>query len=108
MEEKMATNYQKGASIEYKIIEMLEKVGYRAERTAGSHGVFDVIAVNALGTRHIQSKRTERASNAYDAEIEQIKDAEIGRNATGELWVWFAAPSSKDSRWICQKVIKTA
>lgn len=100
----MATNYEKGRDIEYKIIEMLEKVGYTAIRTAGSHGAFDVIAWNHLGTRFIQSKRTETPNAKYDEDIEKIELTPLPPNSQGELWVWLA--KGRTGEWICQKVIK--
>jgi len=39
----MTTNYQKGRAFEYKIKKILENRGFIVFRTAGSHGLFDLI-----------------------------------------------------------------
>jgi len=42
-------NYQKGRRKEYKVCNIMKKLGYQiAQRTAGSHSPFDIIAVNWL------------------------------------------------------------
>lgn len=41
----MSTNYQRGAKRERDALEYLRGLGYYAERTAGSHGVADIIAL---------------------------------------------------------------
>lgn len=37
-------NYQAGRRVEYEVIKIMEAKGYKAFRTAGSHGEFDVVA----------------------------------------------------------------
>ncbi len=97
----MATNYERGRDTEYKCIETLEKAGYIAVRTAGSHGAFDVVAVNALGFRLIQCKREQGEPGSYDIDREKIQQLQLPRNATGELWVW------RDRQgWVLQEVVK--
>ena len=39
------SNYRKGRSYEYRIKKKLEKEGWMCLRTAGSHGLFDLIAI---------------------------------------------------------------
>jgi len=56
------TRYQKGADFERRVVKYLEEIGYYAMRSAGSHGMFDVIAIpkrhSAPGvTLLIQAKR---------------------------------------------------
>ena len=42
-------NYEKGRRKEYKICNIMKKLGYQiAQRTAGSHSPFDIIAINWL------------------------------------------------------------
>ena len=45
------TNYQRGRSAEYKAVKELQAAGYIATRSAGSHGLWDVMAVNKNGVR---------------------------------------------------------
>ena len=94
-------NYERGRSTEYKAIEQLEKVGYVATRTAGSHGTFDVIAYNALGTRFIQCKREEEKAGSYGVDIEKIQNETLPPFSTGEFWVW-----RDKTGWIKQDVVK--
>lgn len=39
------TNYSRGRAFEYEVMQMFEKAGYITFRTAGSHGIADVIAI---------------------------------------------------------------
>lgn len=52
----MPSNYDRGRRHENKAVQDLRKSGYAAERNAGSHGPWDVTAVNRLGVRLIQVK----------------------------------------------------
>ncbi len=36
-------NYNRGRNYEYEIVNLFKEAGYDAQRTAGSHGVFDII-----------------------------------------------------------------
>jgi len=49
MRKTKITNYIRGRNFEYRVKKLLEKKGYIVFRTAGSHGLFDLIAV-----RHIK------------------------------------------------------
>jgi hypothetical protein len=102
----LTTNYKRGAAIEYKAIEQLERVGYQADRTAGSHGEFDVIARFHTHARYIQTKLTLDPKTKYDVDIEKIEQAVLPPNSTGELWVWYSDKNPKNSGWIVQKIIK--
>ena len=54
--------YRRGARMEYKAIEDLRSEGFDAQRVAGSHGPFDIIAWNASTVRLIQVKYTSDPS----------------------------------------------
>jgi len=95
------TNYKRGVEIERKAIEQLEQVGYIAMRTAGSHGHFDVIAVNQNGVRFIQCKREKEKLGNWDLLIEQLREIKVPMNATKELWVWVDREG-----WKLQEVVK--
>lgn len=68
----MATkSYEKGRNYEYYLMNKLEKAGFFVVRSAGSHGVFDLIAVDFNGTVYgIQVKK-----NGYlqKSDIEMMK-----------------------------------
>ena len=38
-------NYKRGRAFEYRVMAMCEKAGYTTFRTAGSHGIADIIAI---------------------------------------------------------------
>jgi Holliday junction resolvase-like predicted endonuclease len=52
----MPTNYDRGRRHEDRAAQHLRENGYVAQRIAGSHGPFDVVAINASGVRLIQIK----------------------------------------------------
>ena len=95
------TNYKRGVEIERRCMEQLEKVGYTAMRTAGSHGTFDVIAFNKLGVRFIQLKRCKGTLKSFKNEKEEIYNTQLPLNATGEIWVWV-----DNKGWLVQEVVK--
>lgn len=49
--------YVRGRTAEYKTIAWLKKQGYVAQRSAGSHGLWDVLAYDAKGWIVVQSKQ---------------------------------------------------
>jgi Holliday junction resolvase len=49
-------NYRRGADFERKVVDLFRSVGYSASRTGGSHGIYDVIAVNRERVCIIQCK----------------------------------------------------
>ena len=97
-------NYKRGVAKERKAIEQLESVGYEAMRTAGSHGIFDVIATGPC-VRMIQIKRIEKGNNwasEYKREVEKIRQLNKPTGSvTYEYWVW------EDYKgWIRQEIVK--
>lgn len=61
----MNRNYQKGRRFEYEICKEYTEADYTAMRTAGSHGVADVIAVSLTGVvDFVQCKVTESEAQA--------------------------------------------
>lgn len=58
--------YVKGRKKEYKIVKHYRDLGYIAHRTAGSHGPFDVIAIN----------KTEKLIKFVQAKTGNISDSE--------------------------------
>jgi len=62
-------NYQKGARREYQVIKILLEEGYNgvscveAQRTAGSHGVFDVVAIMETGAVYLIQVKSDTADD---------------------------------------------
>lgn len=61
----------------------LEDFGYYVVRSAGSHGVFDLVAVNRYEFRLIQIKAEGAASKADEQKLAEIK---VPYCAFKELW----------------------
>ena len=81
-------NYQRGVRYERKTQKILNMP---AIRTAGSHGVFDVIGYSANVVRFIQCKATKNKKInvlLYKKEIEQIANEDTPINTTKELWIF--------------------
>lgn len=66
----MVTNYVLGREREYRSKMYLEKAGYQAFRTAGSHGAFDIIGVSPTGFVLVQCKLNCKPT---PAEMEAIR-----------------------------------
>ncbi len=76
---------RKGSRNEHRTIRLLEQMGYRCTRAAGSLGEFDVVAIGRNDMRLVQVK-----SNAWPgpAERETIELVPAPQNAIKELWRW--------------------
>lgn len=72
------TNYERGREREYRSMRYLEASGYRAFRTAGSHGEFDIIGVSPTGFVLVQCKLNCRPT---PAEMETIREFPVPPNA---------------------------
>ena len=68
-------NYMSGRRFEYQTMKILEKNGYTALRTAGSHGFADVIAFNEEHVRFIQCKCIKNAEKQRKTIITQFRDS---------------------------------
>jgi len=77
----------KGTRSEKKAIKLLEATGWYCVRSAGSFGLFDIIAIHPRipYVRCIQVKTNKKASKG---EIELIKEFPLPRNFVKELWVF--------------------
>mgnify|MGYP001559066270 CR=1 FL=1 len=78
----MQTNYQKGRSGEYYIINILEQRGYICIRSAGSHSPIDILAAKGatLEKNHrlaIQAKKSEKARMTTDEEQKLMEWASL-------------------------------
>ena len=77
----------KGSRLERKTVKLLEALGYRCIRAAGSLGPFDLVAVNSQGCRFIQVK-----ANTWPgpAERESLREAAraLPPGSLVECWRW--------------------
>jgi hypothetical protein len=64
---------------------LLETAGYDCIRAAGSHGVFDIVALSASSIVLVQVKTNHRPS---PAEIECIRDFPAPDNAHKQVHIW--------------------
>jgi hypothetical protein len=78
---------RKGNRLEQKTIAKLSAAGYLCIRSAGSLGLFDVVAINPLGIRCIQVKANDWPR---PEEREGLRMAAMGLppNAQIECWRW--------------------
>ncbi len=98
------TNYRRGVATEYKCIEVLEAAGYVAQRSAGSHGPWDVCAVGGCGVRLIQLKRVKQGGSwkgDYDLAVEQMRGLPDLPGVSREVWVW-----EDRVGWVKQEVVE--
>lgn len=66
----MTTRYQKGRSYEYYIKYNLERAGFYVIRSAGSHGPFDLIALDKNGNVYgIQVKKNKYINRQLRSEM---------------------------------------
>ena len=79
------TNYAKGVRNERKTIDLLDSCGYTCTRAAGSHGLWDVIAIHPSHVRLIQVK-----SNGWPGavEMEQMEAFGVPLFISREVWRW--------------------
>jgi hypothetical protein len=85
-ERKRVNAKRKGTRNEHKAIRALEDAGYHCTRSAGSLGLFDIIALGRQGIRLVQVKTNEDA-RPHEREQIQMFDA-IPPGATKEVWIY--------------------
>jgi Holliday junction resolvase-like predicted endonuclease len=85
----LATKYSKGRAIEQRVMTFLKMSGFSAMRSAGSKGVFDIIAYNKEMVRFIQIKSgASPRKSMYKADIESIMSTEVPPVLSSrELWI---------------------
>lgn len=88
------TNYDRGRETEYKIVKELEKAGYvNVGRSAGSHGIFDVVGYSENEVICIQAKRSKRPIsfiNEYKEDLKTIIEMlpEFSHDVVIQSWIW--------------------
>jgi hypothetical protein len=79
----MRTNYERGRALEYSVLTGLRSMGYIAVRNAGSHGAWDITAVNGKRVLLVQVK----AHGKVDAEARRVVSAVPGPPCViREIW----------------------
>ena len=90
----MNRNYRAGRAKEYAAVTTLERRGWYAQRTAGSHGLFDIAALHPNGgALFVQIKRGRKPSVTQDenlAVFAALKNPHVIR----ELW-WYPKGQSR-------------
>jgi len=81
--------YTRGYRLEREVRNILKKEGYTVIRSAGSKGLWDLVAYNAQEFRLIQIKK----GRVPVREREIIKAEKTPSNTSKEIWV------AKDSKW---------
>lgn len=88
---RTALKMQARLRFENKLMEFLTNRGYTCIRSAGSRGIADVIAINAIHVRAIQLKTTKRSTadnlGVYKAAVLSLRQLPSPPNLTRELWV---------------------
>ena len=81
-------NYKAGYRAERKAFETLKGYGFTVFRTAGSHGLFDLIGVNEKTVIFVQVKTTPFGKIAPMERIKkEIEDFAVPEGVRKELWV---------------------
>lgn len=65
------TQYQRGVRFEYKVKQAYEARGCYVVRSAGSHGLFDLIAIDEHGVEGVQCKY---GADITDSEFMQLRE----------------------------------
>lgn len=85
----MTTNYARGARVEGRVVEILKSLGFEARRVAGSHGVYDVVAVSASHFVLVQCKSTEAKNpSGYEDALRRLAALPAPSNTVKMLAIW--------------------
>jgi len=80
--------YKKGSKREYQTRNKLRKQGYNVLRAAGSHGVFDIVAINSESVRLIQVKNCKKRLYIDKGAERSIENFNCPDNCSKEIWVY--------------------
>jgi Holliday junction resolvase len=87
----MNPRYSKGARIERKAIEKLQRCSNLVIRSAGSHSPFDVIAIDGNEVRLIQLKACKKFyPNILDSAVKEVRQGlkfKLPENCKAEVWI---------------------
>jgi Holliday junction resolvase len=79
---------RKGGRQERKARKVLESAGYLVTKAGGSLGLFDLVAENRQGVRHIQVKSNRLPSPVEREDMLSVKN-QLPENSTIEIWVYY-------------------
>jgi Holliday junction resolvase len=79
---------RKGSRQERKARKVLEAAGYLVTKAGGSLGLFDLVAENRRGVRHIQVKSNRLPCPAERKNMLSVKNR-LPENSTIEIWVFY-------------------
>lgn len=82
------SKYRRGATTEYRIMKQLEEEGYTCTRSSGSHGMWDIVAINSKEVKLIQAKRVKKGKYYKDESLDPFIALEVPVGISKELWVW--------------------
>jgi hypothetical protein len=90
------SRYVAGRKVEYKVRKLLEKSGHYVIRSAGSKGIWDLVALNGVGIKLIQVKRladrkglrADSAKSIFSEELDAMKSVKLPSNAMVALVVY--------------------
>ena len=94
------TNYEKGANAEREAKSLLEMLGYQVMRSAGSHGIWDIVACHPTHVRLIQVKVEGAMTPAEHESIELYIEPPF---CSKEVWTRLAGKKAEE-RWIVEVV----
>lgn len=82
-------SYTRGVNLERETIKKLVEAGFCASRTAGSHGTFDVFAINETNVKLIQCKTTMKQPTIkmYLNDLRKISNVKIPPNTSKEFHI---------------------
>ncbi|MEM5828279.1 MAG: hypothetical protein QW197_02115 [Candidatus Aenigmatarchaeota archaeon] len=80
--------YKIGRYYEYRVKKLLENAGYIVVRSAGSHGLFDLVAIHPITKNilFIQVKKTFKKDENLNEMLEKFKD--FGNEAKVYFQIW--------------------
>ncbi len=95
------TAYRRGARLEYLARDRLRQQGYVVVRSAGSHGPFDLIAVNAQRVLLIQVKQKGQSVRLA---LEHLAAVHTPHSVRKQVWVyhrgqWRVIDANGDTQW---------
>jgi hypothetical protein len=81
------TRVNSGIKFELRVKKFLEKQGYFCVRSAGSRGVFDLIAWNDNHGLMIQCKSERKANISYEDDFDALEKVPCPANWQKQLWI---------------------
>jgi Holliday junction resolvase-like predicted endonuclease len=88
---------RKGSRQERRARKILEAAGYLVTKAGGSLGLFDLIAENRQGVRHVQVK-SNRLPSPVEREDMQAAKANLPTNSTIEIWIFYDGKENREPR----------